>query len=363
MGVRTGVPLNQNKLPSRIQEGVRVLIDKNSTSKLSAVFEVTNTPLILRAYTMTESQFVRVLSIFGQYTQPFMLDGESIFVSNTTNTVILATAGRYRVELVGDFGPTITLQEDTTDAKANISQPSGVQANRPNLFFNGTLSTNTSHIIEIQDKAWVFNAFGLQPSEFITVWSTYGFEATYKEEPYLLDGETQYLSETNNAIVIKESGRYRFKLNGDPSNIILVGNPTQVESDGGSSQGPPGPPGPPGPDNEIISLLTGEIIPGQRAVVSIADAVFLFDPDNSAHVGAVVGISTESVTTIGTAIRVRVAGKMADSGWSWADGTVYATANGQLQLIPPSTGTLQEVGTVLNNTNIVVDIEPPIVRI
>jgi hypothetical protein len=131
----------------------------------------------------------------------------------------------------------LTVQQD----KANkLQQPSGAQAQLPNLLFDGTGNTAESPVIEITDNAWVFNAYGLAGGVTLTAYVSYGVGVDYREEPYLLNGTALVLSASVSSCVIPQTGRFRFKAAGSTLGVRLVGNPTEyatVVSDAGPGSG------------------------------------------------------------------------------------------------------------------------------
>ncbi len=257
MGVRTGRPVGRALAKARQDSGSRVLIDQYSTSKYSPYFEVRDLPVVLQLFGATNGEQIRLLAVHTgavyAVAQPFLLKGKPVVLSQENSSVVLSTSGRYRVELLGELGNAVCTYrpQQTADRVRDIEQPSGAQANRPNLFLDGKTPRNKSHIIEVQDVAWVFNAYGLQPGEYIETLAVYGSGPDYREELYIHNGSAKELTAERNAISLDVSGRYRFKLVGDPEGKVLVGNPTILSTVAeGSTEGVPGPAGPRGPQGE-----------------------------------------------------------------------------------------------------------------
>ena len=143
MSARTGRALNSTQAPANRQQGnVSVLIDKYSPSNLSVIVEVVNTPTILRLYGANEGQQIRVLSVFGPQgalqEQPYRPYGQDVYLSATSNAHILRISGRYRLELIGAIQDIVCTSEPLlVELGSVVPQPSGSQANRPNLFMGG----------------------------------------------------------------------------------------------------------------------------------------------------------------------------------------------------------------------------------
>lgn len=258
MAVRTGRPLVP---PDKVKPSAnRILLGSPGFEQLGPVFEVVNEPVTLTLYGANMGQTVGVFSVFGPYTAlqvaEYRIDGNPVVLSPSKTSVSINVSGRYRLVLYGPAGPSVVSVKNAVDGSAVIPAPSGAQANRPNIFLDGGTE---SPVIEIADKAWVFRAYGLQPTDYIDVYSTYGTGQAYREERLFKDGNAVYISDLNNSVSLERSGRYIFKLVGDPAGVTLVGNPTQLDSEGTSS-GQPGPPGqgvPPGGNaGQLLAKLT-----------------------------------------------------------------------------------------------------------
>ena len=237
MAARTGRPLNtESFLPKRQQGRVTVLLDQYSTGA-SPYIEVIDTPTILRLYGAADNQQVKVFSVFGPQDalqeQPYRPYGQDIFLSSSLNTIVLRLSGRYRLEVAGDISNLLcTSEPQLVELGTVVEQPSGAQANRPNLFIgdNGQLS-DESKTIEIINNAWIFNAYGLVAGEELTVWQIYDKGLEHKEEIFRFNGGQIVLTTSRNAVKLNKSGRYKFRKTGNlSSEAILVGNPTATTS-------------------------------------------------------------------------------------------------------------------------------------
>lgn len=253
MAARTGVLLPNALHKERRKFGRVTLFDYSSRDRVSFAFEVRETPVSVKLFGATNQQRVNVLSCYGtgdsEITQQFSPNGEPVFLDAGRNAIILKNAGRYRLELVGEPGSCMVVYEPqmTGDVDPEIPQPSGVQNQNGNLL----QQDGWTDIIEIIDRPWVFNAFGLGVGEHIEVWTTYGYGGSYRQEPFLIDDVPVWLTTDNNSIRLQVSGRYRFKLVGTLDNTLLTGNPTAYISEGSGAGEPiPGPPGPPGPPGQ-----------------------------------------------------------------------------------------------------------------
>lgn len=222
-----GRPLNTERrrhLPSS-----KILVDSYSQGYESPVFEIQDVPLFLQLFGANSSNVARVYTVLNGIEQPFIVD-ESIVALNSVNpTYTLRLSGRYKVKLEGDIGPFVTATKQLVglDRNREVSQPSGVQANLPNLFLDGQ---TLSPVIEVQQDPWLFTVYGLVGIDEVLVYSVYGQGATYAQTQLTSNGQPVKLTTANTSIVINKSGRYRFELIGNPTGVKLVGNPTLVDT-------------------------------------------------------------------------------------------------------------------------------------
>lgn len=127
----------------------------------------------------------------------------------------------------------------------------------------------------------------------------------------------------------------------------------------GSNIGPRGPKGEPG--DGTITLPAGATIHGLRAVRASSGQLYHPDIEEPDHAEQVVGIAMQSGNT-GTSLQVRAAGRMTEPSWTWGAGAVYCGADGVLTQTPPAAGWILKVGTSLNATTLLVDIDNPFFR-
>lgn len=252
MAVQTGTLLPRAQYRERRRFGRATLFDYTSRSNTSPTFEVRGLPLVLKVFDADTGQRVHVMSVFGtgkrERVQPFIHGGAAVTMDAGRNAIVLSTSGRYRLVLEGELGVTVTAEPQMMPSPHDeVPQPSAAHAHRPNLFFDGVDVNPVSKIIEVAELPWVFHAFGLGETDVIEVWSTYGWGASYREEPYQRDGATVTLTAASSNLTLDTSGRYRFKLQGSTEDTVLVGNPTMAKPAGTGEKGERGEPGPPGP--------------------------------------------------------------------------------------------------------------------
>lgn len=132
-----------------------------------------------------------------------------------------------------------------------------------------------------------------------------------------------------------------------------------------AARGLPGPIGPQGePGDSIFTLLApgGSAISALRAVVAEGGVARYPDINDPLDAARVVGISLTAAGP-GEEITVRYAGAMDDEWWTWQPGAVWCGAAGVLtQTLPQSPAWLMEVGRSTSATNILIDIQRPIIR-
>lgn len=233
MAVRTGIPLiGSSRQARRVIAGVTTLLYPGQVETYSPTFEVQDAPVLIKVFNVLDGTSVYVYTVYGygidELEQPLRLNGQPAILNALYNTISLTTSGRYRLRVTGPNAGELTATSEfqLVGADSEIMQPSGVQANRPNLFFDGVTNKNRTQLIEIRDTAWVFNAYGLQPGESITTYVVYGSGSAYREEPYAFNGNTLVMDENKNSVKLNKSGRYLFVLEGDSTHVVLVGNQT-----------------------------------------------------------------------------------------------------------------------------------------
>lgn len=362
--LKTGIPLD--RAHKRVQVGTVTLLEPYSLSNKSSVFEVRNTPVVIQAFNLDLGEEVVVLSIVrtpsgADIEQIFRLNGQPITLTSTSTAVLLRTSGRYRVELINGAGNayvTYTLQH--ADIGGDVGMPSGAQANRPNVFLDNAFPETTSNVIEIEERPWVFNAYGLGPDNRIEVYQVYGSGPTYREEVYRLDGQAITLTQDSNAAKLEVSGRYRFKLSGIGGGVTLIGNPTTPQTTGDGS-GTPGPPGPPGPATPPVVLVAAETIHGRRAVKAVNGQAYHPSINIDDDAEQVIGIALNS-SNIGGAVQVRTVGTVSEPSWTWNPGYVYVGSDGVLTQTPSANGWLLSIGKAINATTIDVDVDTAFFR-
>src|SRR5690606_32029547 len=107
-----------------------------------------------------------------------------------------------------------------------IPQPSGVQANRPNLLLDGSAGVAESIVIEVASTAIVLNAFGLTLGTSLQAYSTLRRNGAEIAQPFLYAAQPIVLTESNNATKLDRSGRYVFKVSGPSDGVLLVATPS-----------------------------------------------------------------------------------------------------------------------------------------
>lgn len=362
--IKTGIPLDRQR--TRVQQGTVTLLEPYSLSPKSQIFEVRNRPIAIQAFNLEAGEEVRVLSIVrtpagSDIEQVFRLGGQTVSLTTAASTVLLTTAGRYRVELLNGSGNSyVAYTIQNADIGGDVGLPSGAQANRPNTFFYNDSAPAVSQVVEIEDRPWVFSAYGLGLDDTITVFQLYGSGASYREEEYLLDGNPFVFTETNNALKLEVSGRYRFKLEGSGEGITLVGNPTTPQATG-SGSGTPGPPGPPGPPTPPVILVAAQTIHGRRAVRAVDGQALHPRINIDDDAGQVIGISLNS-SNVGGAVQVKTAGTITEQSWEWLPGPVYVGDEGVLTQAPASEGWLLVVGRAINTNTIDIDVDTAFFR-
>lgn len=121
--------------------------------------------------------------------------------------------------------------------------------------------------------------------------------------------------------------------------------------------------GEPGDDfNALFEVLSGEAISSHRVVKVVSERLRKVDSNTVADANVAVGITVTSTSGADQTQTVRNDGPMTDPGWNWVPGPIYCGPNGVLTQTPPASGFVCEVARAKTATEILVDIQPPIIR-
>ena len=112
---------------------------------------------------------------------------------------------------------------------------------------------------------------------------------------------------------------------------------------------------------QSITLLAGENIVGDRAVIIDLGNVFHFDITNTSYYGRSVGIAKNSAN-IGENVEVVVNGYYTSGLTLTAGENYYALANGVLSTTPPTSGIVQQIGVALDSAKFLVDSKIGIIK-
>ncbi|AEP36219.1 hypothetical protein [Taylorella asinigenitalis] len=89
-------------------DGDNVLFSAESTSKISAVFYVDESPRIIRGHNLAEGEEAIVELVDGnkggEIFTPFLRNGKPVKLNSKCNVIVLSIPGRYRVVLNGELG-------------------------------------------------------------------------------------------------------------------------------------------------------------------------------------------------------------------------------------------------------------------
>jgi hypothetical protein len=219
----------------------RIIWDNTYANADSSVFEVISKGTIIRAYGLGNVK-ATLYSLYGPQgaflTVPYSQDLLSVLDADH-NEVVVNSSGRFKLVL-DDYGVAATngviLTTDIQDvtATADVPQPSGAQANRPNVLVDTFKipSLNTSPVIEITDEAWLFVAYGneLNVCQVVTV---VGEGANEVEAPFIVNGVPVFMDADHRVLKIARSGRYRIKPYDTTfgANVLIIGNPSTVTTE------------------------------------------------------------------------------------------------------------------------------------
>jgi hypothetical protein len=123
--------------------------------------------------------------------------------------------------------------------------------------------------------------------------------------------------------------------------------------------GPQGPPGAPGTAS-VLNLTTTVGI-GQYRVIAVVNGVVQY-ADNSllGHLDMVVGVAANGASAGGT-VSIQNGGTLVNAGWAFdTSKPVFLGTSGMLTQTPPSTGFVQVIGVPISATQLLIQMQPPI---
>lgn len=117
------------------------------------------------------------------------------------------------------------------------------------------------------------------------------------------------------------------------------------------TQGPPGPPGAPG--GQTIQMLAGQNLSAGRAVISIGNLAYYFQPSDLTMARGIVGI-TKTAALTGDVVEIQVGGEFTDPGLALTpDAAVFVGTNGVLMPVPPTSGLVLQAGVAITTTKMI----------
>ena len=111
----------------------------------------------------------------------------------------------------------------------------------------------------------------------------------------------------------------------------------------------------------VFNMIAGQDVPGHRAVVMSDVGVVLANNSDILHSNLTLGVSTQSAT-IGNSIKLQTFGSLTEPSWNWSyDNPIWVGPNGTLTQVPPTTGWLCQIATVINPITIFISPKQPLV--
>ena len=112
----------------------------------------------------------------------------------------------------------------------------------------------------------------------------------------------------------------------------------------------------------VASLVASEAISALRVIKAFNGAIQVADASVSVDAGKAIGISLNAVVAGGD-LQYQYAGPLANTGWAWVEGPIFIGAGGQLTQSTVGLAFIQRVGTALSNTEILIDLDDPIIGV
>lgn len=117
-------------------------------------------------------------------------------------------------------------------------------------------------------------------------------------------------------------------------------------------------PGPAGRGTTTFTLAD-VAIGGHRVVKATETGCDYASNQTLSDIGKIIGV-TDSAVSAGARATVVTAGEIIEPTWAWTMGAVYLSTNGTLTQTVPTTGFVQQIGTAVSSTKIVIQIQSPI---
>lgn len=251
--VRFGRSIRPVTVPEVQRGRVSILFNKLSANPYSSNVTVGVEPWVVKVFGLEPDQFIEVLNVFEGHKEPLTFNDELVILNSQNNTVLLPISGVYQLRVSGKLGELVCIayplsaMEEKAKTSAAISNPQGVQANKPNTFFDGSPGREYSQDLIVGGTPMVIRAFGLttQVIELHNVFERKTEQVVEYGEPVQLDAE-------NTTLVVHISGVYRLKMVGSSKHVKVVANYTNLGFEAPYLKrglpGEPGRPGDPGPE-------------------------------------------------------------------------------------------------------------------
>lgn len=110
MKISTGIPLFNTPVdaPNTENQSYNVLFGPNSTTLISHTIDVAETSIVVKAYGFTGNETITVNTVstngIATMTEPMVLNGKTVQLSATNNTLVLDISGRYVFVLSAGLG-------------------------------------------------------------------------------------------------------------------------------------------------------------------------------------------------------------------------------------------------------------------
>lgn len=90
----------------------------------------------------------------------------------------------------------------------------GQEESSYNILFDTNSTSTTSHTLQVDDKAFVVQAYGLGVGQAVELWMVTGIGGNTISNKVFVAGTQVKLTSTNTVMTLDLSGRYQFRLTG-----------------------------------------------------------------------------------------------------------------------------------------------------
>lgn len=110
-----------------------------------------------------------------------------------------------------------------------------------------------------------------------------------------------------------------------------------------------------------VDVIAPSPISAYLMIAQTPQGIRLADSSDLSFLNRLIGMSVGAAST-NTNLTIQTSGPISYNGWNWIPGApVFLGSNGTLTQIPPETGFLQVVASAMSSTQLIIEIQPPLI--